>query len=153
MLERTPGARMLVPGLGFLFGGIVVALGLLAPTLTAFLVAYTVAGGLLSLYSGPMTALFQDVVHPAARSRVIGLSLVFAHLLGDAFAPSLIGGVSDALGGAQRGLDRALWIAPAFAIVAGVICLIGHRYVQADREAMIAGSGLAAPPVSALAGG
>jgi sugar phosphate permease len=128
-----------VPACGFLASGLMVALGLLAPSLPVFLVLYTIAGVLVSSYSGPLSALIQDVTPPASRGRAVALSQLISHLFGDAFAPTLIGIVSAALGGAGAGgLDRALWLAPAAAIVAGLIALAGCRYVEADRAAMLA---------------
>ncbi|HEY8745507.1 MAG TPA: hypothetical protein VIU62_20655, partial [Chloroflexota bacterium] len=114
--------------------------GLLAPTLPLFLVIYTLAGALVSLPSAPLSALFQDVVAPAVRARVVALSLLIAHLFGDAFSPSLIGAVSDRLGGANGGgLDKALWLMPVAAIIAGLIALAGCRYVAPDRATMLRG--------------
>lgn len=139
LLPRIPSARLLVPAVGFLGCAAGVALGLVAPTLPAFLVCYFAAGAVLSMYGGSLTALQQDVVPPGARSRVVALTLLIAHLFGDAFAPSLIGVVSEALGGeAGGGLQRALWLAPAAAALAGVVALLGCPYVARDREAMVA---------------
>jgi MFS family permease len=150
LLPLLPSARLLVPALGFLAGGIVIALGLLAPTFPLFLVAYTMAGALVSFYSGPLSALVQDVTPPRSRSRAVALSQLIAHLGGDAFAPSLIGAVSAAFGGAAAGgLDRALWLGPLAAVIAGLVALAGCRYVGADRAAMLNAQPAAAQPVVA----
>ena len=138
LLPRQPAARLLVPGVGLIASGVAIAAGLLAPTLLLFLVIYTLAGALVSLPSAPLSALFQDVVAPAVRARVVALSLLLAHLFGDAFSPSLIGAVSDRLGGANGGgLDKALWLMPVAAIISGIIALAGCRYVAADRARML----------------
>lgn len=140
LLPRLPYARLLVPGFGYLAAGVTVALGLLAPTFPLFLIWYAIAGVLVQLYSGPLSALIQDVTPPASRGRAVALSQLIAHLFGDAFAPTLIGIVSAGLGGAAGvGLDRALWLTPAAAIVAGIVALAGCRSVAADRAAMLAG--------------
>lgn len=138
MLPRQPAARLLVPALGMIASGAAIAAGLLAPSLALFLAIYTLAGALVSLQSAPLSALFQDVVAPAVRARVVALSLLIAHLFGDAFSPSMIGAVSDRLGGATGGgLDRALWITPAAAVIAGLVALVGCRYVASDRARML----------------
>lgn len=138
LLPRQSAARLLVPALGLIASGVAIAGGLLAPSLSVFLAVYTLAGALISLQSAPLSALFQDVVAPAVRARVVALSLLIAHLFGDAFSPSVIGAVSDRVGGATGGgLDRALWLMPVAAIIAGVIALLGCRYVAADRARML----------------
>lgn len=138
LLPRQPGARLLVPAIGLFAGGVAIAAGLLAPSLSLFLVIYTLAGALVSLPSAPMSAILQDVVAPAARARVVALSLLIAHVFGDAFAPSLIGIVSQRLGGAANGgLERALWLTPLAAGIAGVIALAGVRHVGKDRRAIV----------------
>lgn len=138
LLRRIPSARLLVPAIGFLGCSIGVAAGLLASTLPAFLLSYFLAGAVLSMYGGSLTALQQDVVPPAARSRVVALTLLIAHLFGDAFAPSIIGAVSEALGGeAGGGLERALWLAPVAAAIAGIVALLGCPYVARDRASMV----------------
>lgn len=139
LLPRQPAARLLVPGIGLIASGFAIAGGLLAPTLPLFMLVYTLAGALVSLQSAPLSALFQDVVAPAQRARVVALSLLIAHLLGDAFSPSLIGAISDRLGGAAGGgLDRALWLTPLAAVIAGLIALAGCRHVASDRARMLA---------------
>jgi MFS transporter, Spinster family, sphingosine-1-phosphate transporter len=138
LLSRQPAARLLIPALGLIASAVAIAGGLLAPSLPFFLVIYTLAGALVSLQSAPLSALFQDVVAPAVRARVVALSLLIAHLFGDAFSPSVIGAASDHLGGTTGGgLDRALWLTPAAAIIAGGIALVGCRYVAADRARML----------------
>ncbi len=138
LLRRMPSARMFVPALGFLSSGLVVILGYLAPNLPLFLVAYTSAGALISVYGGPLSAMVQDVVRPAARARAVALQLLLAHVFGDAFAPPLLGFLSDQFGGSEAGgLEKALWLAPVAVIIAGLVCLIGCRYVGDDRQAMV----------------
>jgi len=138
LLPRYASARMLVPAVGFVLGGICIAFGLAASSLAVFLVAYTCTGILISMYSGPFSALLQDVVPPASRARAVALSLLLAHVFGDAFAPAFLGWLSERLGGATVGLDRAFWLAPVCAIIAGLVALAGCRFVGADRKHMLA---------------
>lgn len=139
LLPRQPAARLLVPGVTMLAGGVAIALGLVAPSLPVFLVVYALAGALIQMQSAPFSAFQQDVVPPAARARAVALSLLLGHVFGDAFSPSLIGLLSEHLGGATGGgLERALWLAPLAAVLAGVAALFGARYAKADRERMLA---------------
>lgn len=138
LARGIPSGRLLVPALGFLASAPVILAAVLTNSLPAFLALFFVAGGLLQMYSGPMTALSQDVVAPARRARAVALSLLIAHLLGDAFAPAVLGGLSDALGG----LQPALLITPAVIVGAAALALIGCRWVAGDRQAAVAEASL-----------
>lgn len=137
---RTRGissARLLVPALGFLASAPVILAAVLTTSVIVFLALFFVAGGLLQMYSGPMTALSQDVVVPGRRARAVALSLLIAHVLGDAFAPTAIGILSDALGS----LQTSLLVAPAVMVVAAAVAFIGCRWVAVDRRRVLADAG------------
>ena len=98
---------------------------------------------LLTLYTGPSTAATQDVVPAILRASAIAVSLFIAHLLGDAFAPTLVGILASAfdpthgqhfaqnMGG--QDLARALLITctPAL-LIAGLVGIFGARWMKAD---------------------
>jgi MFS transporter, Spinster family, sphingosine-1-phosphate transporter len=100
---------------------------------------------LLNVYNGPSTAATQDVVPAVLRASAVAVSLLLAHLLGDAFAPALIGmlaGSFDPTGAhfAQHatGLDlsKALLITcPVALVIAGLIGIFGARWMKADVAA------------------
>jgi sugar phosphate permease len=139
LAKRNLGARMLVPAWCSLLGAVFIAVALVMPSLALFLLGYMVAGGLLSAYSGPLTALLQDVAPPAGRARAVALSLLLAHLLGDAFSPTLLGSIADMFGGvAAGGLDKAFFLAPIAAVAAGILGMSGARFAGRDRAAMLA---------------
>ncbi len=133
LARGVSGARMLVPAVGDLLAAPVVLAGILTGSLNVFLVAFFLAAVLLQVYSGPLSALSQDVVVPARRARAVALSLLLAHLLGDAFAPLVVGALSDALGS----LQQALLTAPAALLGAAVVAFVGARWVEADRVTML----------------
>jgi hypothetical protein len=58
---------------------------------------------------------------------VAGAYLLFIHLVGDAVAFPLIGALSDRLG-----LDRAVLLLPAVAILGGIVILGATRTVARD---------------------
>ncbi len=72
-------------------------------------------------------AVTQDVVHPGLRAVSLSLNIIIQHLLGSSLAPIVIGTLSDGYG-----LDRALTILPGFALVAGVLLLMGSLYYKKD---------------------
>jgi hypothetical protein len=90
-----------------------------------------------------MSALMQDVVTPRLRAVAVALSLVVAHVLGDAFSPSLVGGISDRLGNGRgdalgHHLTSALgFTLPPVILAAGLVCLLGLRYVEADNRGAV----------------
>lgn len=88
-----------------------------------------------------MSALMQDVVTPRLRAVAVALSLVVAHVLGDAASPSLVGGFSDLLGhghGDALGHHLAsalVFTLPPVILVAGLVCVLGLRGVDRDTLA------------------
>jgi len=86
----------------------------------------------LNFCTGPLNAVIQDVIAPEIRATALGLSLLLAHLLGDAAAPSVIGAIANSVS-----LGTALTItAPTFLFLAGLVCLLGLRTVARDMRAM-----------------
>ncbi len=66
------------------------------------------------------------------RATALGLSLLLAHLLGDAAAPSVIGAIASSVS-----LGTALTLtAPTFLFLAGLVCLLGLKTVARDMKAM-----------------
>ena len=72
------------------------------------------------------------MIAPALRATAIGLSLLLAHLLGDAAAPFVIGAIAN-----NTSLGFALTAtAPTFLFLAGLACLVGLRTVARDMHLM-----------------
>ncbi|HEY6285451.1 MAG TPA: MFS transporter [Ktedonobacteraceae bacterium] len=141
--RRHQGARVLVCGIGFLLGAPAFALAITSHNLQVFGVFFIITTILLTLYTGPSTAATQDVVPAILRASAVAVSLFFAHLLGDAFAPALVGFLANAfdpthgqhfahnMGG--QDLARALLITctPAL-LIAGLVGIFGARWMKAD---------------------
>jgi hypothetical protein len=100
---------------------------------------------LLSIYTGPATAATQDVAPAALRSSAIALTLLLAHLFGDAFAPSLVGVLATALdlthlhfNAALAGQDlrtAMLWTCTPALLLAGLTGMLGTRWMGHDVAA------------------
>ncbi len=130
--RRRPEGRLLVATLGFLIGAPLVLIALTMHSLPFFIVMFIVAGISLNFCTGPLNAVIQDVVAPHLRATAVGLSLLLAHLLGDAAAPLIIGNLQD-----RFTLGPALLAtAPTFLFLAGLVCLIGLRTVRRDMKRM-----------------
>ncbi len=130
--RRRPEGRLLVAAFGFLVGAPLVLIALLIHTLPLFVSVFIIAAILLSFCTGPLNAVIQDVIAPALRATAIGLSLLLAHLLGDAAAPFVIGAIAN-----NASLGFALTAtAPTFLFLAGLACLVGLRTVARDMNRM-----------------
>jgi MFS family permease len=130
--KRFPQGRLLVATLGLLVGAPLVLLALFLHILWLFIVVFILAGITLNFCTGPLNAVIQDIIAPEMRSTAIGLSLLLAHLLGDAASPSAIGALA---GKTSLGLALTL-TAPTSLFIAGLVCLIGLRWVALDMRRM-----------------
>jgi MFS transporter, Spinster family, sphingosine-1-phosphate transporter len=115
-----------------LLGAPLVLLALLLHTLAPFIGVLVMAAIALNFCTGPLNAVIQDVIKPEMRATALGLSLLLAHLLGDAAAPTDIGAIANnvSLGAALR------LTAPTFLLLAGLVCLVGLRTVARDMRRM-----------------
>lgn len=130
--RRRPEGRLFVATLGFLLGAPLVLIALLIHTLVPFLAVFVIAAISLNFCTGPLNAVIQDVITPDMRATALGLSLLLAHLLGDAAAPFVIGAISNSLT-----LGSALILtAPTFLFLAGLVCLFGLKTVARDMQHM-----------------
>ena len=125
------GANLQVGIIGFLLGDVFVAAGLLAPTLLLFVPALFLGVVCLYLYAGPFTAITQNVVVPSLRASSVTLSLLLAHLLGDAFSPLIIGALSDHIGGLRPAL---LVTSIPLLLLAAAISALGLRTIADDTR-------------------
>lgn len=143
--RRHPGARVLVCGIGFLLSAPSFVLAITLQNFALFTVFFVLTVLLLSIYNGPSTAATQDVVPSALRASAVAVSLLFAHLLGDAFAPALVGilaGSFDPTGThfakdlAGQDLSKALlFTCPPALVIAGLIGIFGARWMKDDIAA------------------
>ena len=144
--RRHQGARVLVCGIGFLLGAPAFALSVTSHNLLVFTLFFIITALLLTVYSGPSTAATQDVVPSVLRASSVAVSLLIAHLLGDAFAPALVGFLARAIDPthgahftnnvAGQDLSYALLITctPAL-VIAGLIGIFGARWMKSDVAA------------------
>lgn len=144
--RRHQGARVLVCGIGFLLGAPAFARAVTSHSFMVFSIFFIITTILLTLYTGPSTAATQDVVPAVLRASAVAVSLFFAHLLGDAFAPTLVGFLASSfdpthgqhfahnLGG--QDLARALFLTctPAL-LIAGLVGIFGARWMKGDLAA------------------
>lgn len=146
--RRYPGARVLVCGIGFLLSAPAFVLAVTIHSIAIFSIFFILTVLLLNVYSGPSTAATQDVVPSALRASAVAISLLIAHLLGDAFSPLLVGvlaqnfdpthGLHFANNLAGQDLSLALLVTcPPALVIAGLIGIFGSRWMKDDIAAAV----------------
>ncbi len=135
--RTNPAAHLEVGIAGFLLGAVFITIALLAPMnvgpVPVFIPAFMVAVVCLYLYSGPFTALSQNVVSPGLRASSVTLLLFVAHVFGDSHSTFDVGLLSDRLGSLQLAL---LITSPTLLVLAAVAAATGLRTVQTDTDRM-----------------
>ncbi|GFE60628.1 MFS transporter [Geobacter sp. AOG2] len=125
--KRSGKGYLLISGWGFLIGTPFAVWAILAPGLTACIVAIFIAEFFLFLNTGPLNTVIVNVTNPAVRAMAFAVNIFFIHALGDAVSPSTLGWLSD-----QWGLRSALLITPGAMALAGLFCFICGRFVVRD---------------------
>ncbi len=82
-------------------------------------------------------AITQDVVAPKMRATSLALSANLIFLSGGAWGPTVIGSLSEQLGGGAAGLTTSLlYIVPA-GLLAALFFFIGLRFYASDCEGIV----------------
>jgi MFS family permease len=154
--RRWVSGRVLAGSLGFLIGAPLMVVTLLSPSLPLFIPFFFLTGMTLNIYNGPLSAISQDVVRPELRAMSVAITLLIGHLLGDSTAPFQVGLIINKLTGhplfdllnqsatGLEGLDphgantafAMLLTMPAILALAGLVGLIGSRFVGNDLKAI-----------------
>ncbi len=144
--RRNAGARVLVCGIGFLLCAPAFAIAVTVHSIGVFIVSFFITAMLINVYNGPSTAATQDVVPAILRATAVAVSLLLAHLLGDAFAPSLIGVLAKAfdpthgahfannLAGGDLSMALLVTCVPTL-VIAGLVGIFGSRWMKGDIAA------------------
>jgi len=91
--------------------------------------------GILSVIGSPaLNAVSQDVVPAAHKGLSMGMAVFAAYMFGGAWGPSVVGAISDALGGGAQGLLIALLFCSIAGFAAGIILWLAARTYKTDME-------------------
>jgi MFS family permease len=91
--------------------------------------------GILSVIYGPaLNAVSQDVVPAAHKGLSMGMAVFAAYMFGGAWGPSVVGAISDALGGGADGLLTAFLITTIAGFIAALLFWLAARTYPADME-------------------
>ncbi len=152
--RRWISGRVLAGALGFFVSAPLLVFALISPSFGIFLPFFFLTGMLLNVYSGPLSAVSQDVVRPELRAMSVAITLLIGHLLGDATSSFQVGILINKLAGlnlfdfsSQGGLDQLdpgghftstamLLTMPAMLLISGLVGLIGSRVVRKDLQAV-----------------
>jgi len=129
--EQRGKSRPRAPG--FAVGAVTVGIAILAPTQALFVPFFFVSVIALYLYSGPFTAISQNVVPPSLRASATTLTLFTAHLLGDSWSPAAVGWLSEHLHSLQTAL---LVTSTPLLLIAAAITYAAFKSVARDTAAM-----------------
>jgi MFS family permease len=101
--------------------------------------------GILTVISIPASNAFtQDVVPAANKGLAVGLGTFCAYIFGGAWGPTIVGTVSDAIGGGADGLTYAVLLTSIGGFIGGILLWLAARTYPADMariksETMITG--------------
>jgi MFS family permease len=132
----TVTGRVLTISLGLLIGGPLAFWLLTIRDLNLFVPVFAAAFFFLSWFNGPIAAVIFDVVPAKISATVAGAYLLFIHLVGDTVAFPLVGTLSD-----HFGIDRAVLLLPAVAVLGGIVILGAIKTVGRDMERAVSRSG------------
>ena len=134
---NNPAAHLEVGIAGFVLGAVFITIALVAPLsagpIPVFVPAFVLAVVCLYLYSGPFTAVAQNVVSPGLRASAVTLLLFTSHVFGDSHSTFDIGWISDRVGSLQLAL---LITSPTLLVLAAVVAATGLRTVKSDVKTM-----------------
>lgn len=132
--KKNKRGRMLAPAIFMPVAALLLALSVLFNLEGAGLIM-GILFGIVSIMGVPaLSAVTQDVVPPGLKAASWGMSIVGMYLFGGAFAPMLVGALSDALGGGAQGLKIAIMIGASGGILAGICYWLGAKAYPGDRE-------------------
>lgn len=146
LTKHHAGARILICGIGFLLSAPSFLIAMTTHNLVLFTIFFVVTTILLTFYQGPSTAALQDIAPAFLRATALSIVLLIAHLLGDAFSPSIVSVLAanfdpthglhfkNALAGHDMSQALLVTCVPAL-VIAGLIGLFGARWMGADVAA------------------
>jgi MFS family permease len=125
---KIPGSYFVVSAAGMFMACPFIVAMLYLPFPWAW-IPLSIAVFFLFFNTGPTNAILANVTHPSVRATAFGLNILILHLLGDAAAPPLLGGLAG-----HAGWNVAFLVVAAACALAGIFWLIGARYLHDDVQ-------------------
>ncbi len=130
--RTSPRADLEVSIVGFAAGSVLIGLALVASEVW-FVPLFLLTVISVYLYTAPFTAIGQNVVVPSLRGSAVTITLLIAHLFGDAFAAAIVGYLSDVLGSLQLAL---LIVSPTLLLLATLLAARALGPIESDTLRM-----------------
>ena len=132
--KKNPKGRMYTPCVASFIGAVFLALTIFFEV-TGIGYFFAVILGLFIVMGTPaVNSVSQDIVPPGLRGLSWGMAGFIAYIGGAGFAPSIVGVISDKLGGGAYGLKMAIIIMCLCGIIAGLMFFWGSRHYPKDME-------------------
>jgi MFS family permease len=145
-IQRRKNGRLLWAAGIVLIGAPASYLGILAGDVLTAVVFLTISYATLCTYYGLVYSAIQDIVAPAMRGTAMAIYFMAMYLCGASFGPLLTGKLSDMM--AHRaagsgplteafkaiGLQQAMLVMPALALILSVVLYFGSRTIAQDME-------------------
>jgi len=134
--RKNKKGRILLPALTAFISAIFMAAALFVLKLNwmAAAVLGTFYGFVYFIGAPALSAVSQEVIPPAHKGLSWGMTVFFMYMLGGAWAPWAVGGISDTLGGGADGLTTAFIISCIGGIAAGFCFFMGSRTFVSDAD-------------------
>ena len=126
--KKYKWGRSIVVAISLMISAPLMYFGLADTTKGPFLFFFFTGAIFLAVYLGPVTAVLHDIVPKQFRSTAFGFYALFIHLVGEAFAPAIIGILSDHYS-LRFGLEFA-----TFFVFLGGICFLPVVYLSMEKE-------------------
>ncbi|MFB6552461.1 spinster family MFS transporter [Streptomyces sp. NPDC056405] len=147
--RKSPAARVQVAAVSLVGAAVFSFAGLAADQGALWQLLVFLSLGYLHgiVYLAAAVPVVSDVIAPEQRSGALGLMFAIGYLLGGAAGPVFVGALSDSLAAASgsadeasaHGLQTAMMITVPLAFaVAAIGALLTSRFVQTDRDTMLA---------------
>lgn len=131
---RIPGSYFLVSGLGMLIAFPLFVAALFTPFPAAWSLMFA-AIFFAFLNTGPSNTALANVSLPSIRATAFALNILIIHTLGDASAFPVIGYI-----GGHTNMNVAFLVVSGMMLLAGVLWLVGMKYLAADTAIVEAAS-------------
>jgi len=126
--KRFPGSYFLVSGVAIILACPFLLMMLKLSFPWAWVMMF-LACFFLFFNTGPTNAILANVTHPSIRATAFAVNILVIHLFGDATAPPVLGGLAG-----RFGWNAAFGLVAAAMTVAGILWLLGARYLERDME-------------------
>lgn len=132
--KRNEKGRMLTAAFSLLFSSAILIIAMFLE-FRGIGLAFGILYGIVSIIPVPaITAVTQDVAPPAVRSASWGMNAFCCYVLGGAWAPMIVGAISDSWGGGGYGLKIGLLIATMGGFIGALLYWISSKSYAADLK-------------------